>query len=156
MTYAVQLVEVRSQPAAVVRAHVRPEDIAGFLGGAFAEVMTVLGHQGLSPTGPPFSRYVVSKGGFEVETGFPASRAVEASGRVVPSELPAGTAATTVHSGAYEQVGGAYSAATTWLADHRFVASGPPWESYLDGPDVAEPRTEVFVPCRPEASEDGG
>jgi hypothetical protein len=28
-------------------------------------------------------------------------------------------------------------------------ACGAPWESYLDGPEVAEPRTEVVVPCRP-------
>jgi effector-binding domain-containing protein len=149
MTYDVHLAEVRTRPAAVVRAHVRTEDIAAFVGGAFAEVMTVLEGQQLTPVGPPFSRYSVGEDGFEVESGFPTSGAVAASGRVVPSELPGGTVATTLHTGAYDGVGAAYAAAESWLAEHRMVAAGAPWESYLDGPEVAEPRTEVVVPCRP-------
>lgn len=149
--YDVHLVEVPSRSSAVVRAHVRTEEISRFVGAAFAEVMSVLGRQGVSPAGPPFGRYVVSEGGFEIEAGFPTAGTVEASGRVLPGELPAGTAATTLHTGAYDEVGAAYTAATQWLTDHRLVVSGAPWESYLDGPEVPEPRTEVFVPCRPAA-----
>lgn len=149
MTYDVHLAEVRTQPTAVVRAHVQADDIADFLAGAFAEVMAVLERQQLAPVGPPFGRYTVGDDGFEVESGFPTSGAVAPSGRVVPSELPGGTVATTLHAGAYDQVGDAYEAATSWLTEHGMVASGVPWEAYLDGPDVAEPRTEVFVPCRP-------
>jgi effector-binding domain-containing protein len=149
MTYDVHLAEVRSHPTAVIRAHVRTDDIADFVGGAFAEVMAVLERQRLAPAGPPFSRYTVVQDGFEVESGFPTSGAVVASGRVVPSELPAGTVATTLHTGAYDQVGAAYAAATSWLTEHRMEAYGAPWESYLDGPEVSAPRTEVHVPCRP-------
>jgi effector-binding domain-containing protein len=153
MTYDVHLAEVRGRPSAVVRAHVRTDDIADFVGAAFAEVMTVLERQRLAPVGPPFSRYAVGDDGFDVESGFPSSGAVAPSGRVVPSELPGGTVATTLHTGAYDGVGDAYAAVTTWLTEHGMAASGEPWESYLDGPEVAEPRTEVVVPCRPaEAS----
>ena len=28
-------------------------------------------------------------------------------------------------------------------------AAGAPWESYIDGPEVAEPRTLVYLPCKP-------
>lgn len=52
MTYDVHLVDERSRPAAVVHARVRPDGIADFVGGAFAEVMAVLEHQHLAPTGP--------------------------------------------------------------------------------------------------------
>jgi effector-binding domain-containing protein len=149
MTYDVHLAEVRGRPSAVVRAHVRTDDIADFVGAAFAEVMTALERQRLAPVGPPFSRYAVGDDGFDVESGFPSSGAVAPSGRVVPSELPGGTVATTLHTGAYDGVGAAYAAVTTWLTEHGMVASGAPWESYLDGPEVAEPRTEVVVPCRP-------
>jgi effector-binding domain-containing protein len=148
VTYDVHLAEVRRRPSAVVRAHVRTDDIADFVGGAFAEVMTVLDRQCLAPTGPPYSRYTMAEDGFEVESGFPTSGAVTASGGVVPSELPGGTVATTLHTGAYDEVGAAYAAADSWLAEHRMVAAGSPWECYLDGPEVAEPRTEVLVPCR--------
>jgi effector-binding domain-containing protein len=149
MTYDVHLAEVPTRPSAVVRAHVRTEDIADFVGAAFAEVMTVLEGQRLAPVGPPFSRYTVGEDGFEVESGFPTSGVVAATGRVVPSELPGGTIATTLHTGSYDGVGAAYAAAESWLAEHRMVAAGAPWESYLDGPEVAEPRTEVSVPYRP-------
>jgi effector-binding domain-containing protein len=44
----------------------------------------------------------------------------------------------------------AYAAAEEWLAEHDWVATGPPWEAYLDGPEVAQPRTVVHVPCRPQ------
>ena len=65
----------------------RTDDIADFVGGAFAEVMAVLERQRLAPAGPPFSRYTVGEDGFEVESGFPTSGVVAATGRVVPSEV---------------------------------------------------------------------
>lgn len=71
----------------MVAAHVKVEEIAEFLGGALAEVMRVVGEQGLQPAGPPFGRYGVT--------------------------------------------------------------AGAPWECYLDGPEVPEPRTGVFIPCVP-------
>jgi effector-binding domain-containing protein len=128
---------------------VAQEDIAPFLGTVFAEVLEVLGRQGLEPVGPPFGRYEVRGDGFEVEAGFPTHRPITAEGRVVPGELPGGTVATTVHTGGYDRVADAYAAVTSWLADHALAPSAPPWESYLDGPDVAVPRTDVCFPCRP-------
>lgn len=90
----------------------------------------------------------MTEDGFEVDSGFPTSGAVAPSGRVVPTVLPMGTVATTLHTGAYDGVGAAYAAVTSWLAEHGLVQSDTAWECYLDGPEVAEPRTEVFVPCR--------
>ena len=43
----------------------------------------------------------------------------------------------------------AYEAAISWLTDEGCVVTAAPWECYLDGPEVPEPRTEVFVPCEP-------
>ena len=93
MSYAIHLATFQSQPAAVVHAYVKQEDIAEFLGGAFEEVVTALGQQGLSPAGPPFGRCVPSDGGFQVEAGYPVDRSVKAAGRVTPDELPGGTVA---------------------------------------------------------------
>lgn len=148
LTYEVELVEVEAQPTAVVRGDVRPEEIRAFLGGAFGEVMQVLGAQGMYPAGPPFGCYVPVTDGFTVEAGFPTSAPVTSAGRVVASELPGGLAARVLHRGDYAGVGVAYEAAQAWLATEGYVASGPPWETYLDGPDVAEPRTFVYLPCR--------
>lgn len=150
--YEVRVEERTARPAAVVRAHVRGDEIATFLSGAFGEVVGTVAEQGASVAGPPFGRWTPDERGFEVAAGFPVDRPVAASGRVVPGELPAGSVAVTLHTGGYDEVGEAYRAVTEWLAAHRLTVAGEPWESYLDGPDVAVPRTEVCVPCGPVAS----
>jgi effector-binding domain-containing protein len=150
MRYETQFVDLQSQHTAVVCGHVTTEQIGEFLGPAFGEVINVLDKQGLHPTGAPFGRYQpTGEGGFDVEVGFPCSDVVEPTGRVQPAELPGGRMARTLHVGAYGEVGAAYEAAIAWLTDEGCEVTGAPWECYLDGPEVPEPRTEVFIPCTP-------
>ena len=149
MRYETQFVDLQAQHTAVVRGHVKVEEIQEFLGPAFGEVINVIDKQGLHPTGAPFGKYRPVEGGgeFDVEVGFPCSDVVEPAGRVEPAELPGGRVARTLHVGAYGDVGAAYEATFSWLTDEGCVTAGEPWECYLDGPEVPEPRTEVFVPC---------
>ena len=148
MTYDIVLTRREAQPAAVVRGHAEQPAIADFLGRAYGEVMEALQQQGLQPAGAPFGCYLPTPdGGFDIEAGFPASGPVTASGDVVPLELPAGQCAQTMHVGAWSKLDGAYLALREWADQHGYRPSAPPWESYLDGPEVAEPRTEVFLPC---------
>jgi effector-binding domain-containing protein len=149
-TYEVELVQLEPQRSAVVRGTVSPEEIPAFLGGVFGEVLGTLAEQGLAVAGPPFARYVPVGSDFEVEAGFPSTGVVATAGRVVPGELPGGPAARVLHTGDYGAVAGAYAAAEEWVATHGHVATGPPWESYLDEPQVAAPRTLVLLPCRPQ------
>jgi effector-binding domain-containing protein len=150
MTYEVELVQLQPQVSAVVRAHVSVEDIPDFLGDAFEEVLRTLSAQGLAVAGPPFGRYVPVGDGFDVQAGFPSTGVVVPAGRVVAGELPGGPAARVLHTGDYEAVAAAYKAASEWALAHGHAATGPPWECYLDEPDVAAPRTVVYLPCRPE------
>ena len=148
MRYETQFVDLQAQHTAVVRGHVKTEELPDFLGPAFGEVINVLDKQGLHPTGAPFGRYRPMEGGeFDVVVGFPCSGVVEPTGRVEQDELPGGRVARTLHVGAYGDVGAAYEATMSWLTDEGCVTAGEPWECYLDGPEVPEPRTEVFVPC---------
>ncbi len=147
MTYEVQLVELAEQPAAQVRGQVGLDGIGEFLGPAFGEVLALLERQSLHAAGPPFGRYRPNAdGGWDVEAGFPATGPVAAEGRVEPTALPAGQAARTMHVGPYSGVGAAYEAVTNWLSSNDYVPAGATWESYLDGPSVANPRTEIFFP----------
>lgn len=148
VTYEPHVVQVGPQVTAVVRGRVAVSDIPAFLGGVFREVMQVLAAQGLTATGPPFSRYVPAPEGFDVEAGFPASGTVHPAGRVRAGVLPGGTVARVLYKGDYGGVGGAYDAAMRWTCAHDLVPTDAPWESYLDGPEVAEPRTVVLLPCR--------
>jgi len=149
MEYHVDRIDLEAQPTAVVRGIVAQEAIAEFLGGAFGEVIGAISAQGLAPAGPPFGCYVPTAEGFEIEAGFPASAPIAPTGRVVASELPGGTALVVLHRGPYAAVSAAYTAAEDWLADNAWESTGQPWEAYLDGPEVAEPRTLVHVPIRP-------
>ncbi len=148
LTYQVQQVNLQRQRTAVIRSHVEVEEIPSFLTDAFGEVLRAMAAQRLSPSGPPFSRYTPTSDGFDVEAGFPSDAEVEAHGRVVSSELPAGPAVSVMHRGDYSAVPAAYMAATRWVDTHGYVPDGQPWESYLDGPDTSEPRTVVYLPYR--------
>lgn len=149
MEYHVEQVELEEQPTAVVRGLASHAGISEFLGGVFPEVMGVVGAQGLQPAGMPFGCYVPTPEGFQIEAGFPTSAPVAPTGRVVASSIPGGPAIQVLHQGPYSGVAAAYEAAETWLVNNNWESTGPPWETYLDGPEVAEPRTVVYFPCRP-------
>lgn len=149
MDYDVQRIEMEPQPTAVVRSEVVLAEVPTFLGGAFGEVLGVLDAQGLAPDGPPFARYAQVEGGIRIEAGFAASGEVRAEGRVEPGRLPGGQVLLVLHRGSYGEVDRAYAAAQQWMADNEWEPTGEPWEAYLDGPEVAEPRTLVHVPARP-------
>jgi effector-binding domain-containing protein len=146
---AVELVSLRPQPTAVVRAHVPMDGIPEFLGSAFAEVLQVLDEQDLAPAGPPFGRWEPRANGFDAEAGFPSTGGVSPAGRVRPQMLPEGLAASAVHHGDYAAVGETYGLLERWLAENGYVVTGQPWECYLDDPDTPEPRTQVYLPCAP-------
>jgi effector-binding domain-containing protein len=142
------LERLQVQTVAVIRAHLAVDGIPAFLARTFAEVRTVLDAQGIEVAGPPFARFGMSGHGFDVEAGLPSSAPVRPTGSVEAAELPGGPAIVILHHGSYDDVASGYRAAQKWLAANRWTATGAPWESYLDGPEVAEPRTLVYVPCR--------
>lgn len=144
---SIQVVEHGEEPAAVVRGHATTAELPVFLGGAFGEVMQRLGEQRIAVAGPPFARYLPVDGGFDVEAGFPAAGAVSPAGRVVAAVLPGGSVATAVHQGDYEELGRSYADIEKWVLEQGWVCTGAPWESYLDGPDAPEPRTQISFPC---------
>jgi effector-binding domain-containing protein len=149
-TFDITLADLQEQHVALVRGHITMDQIAGFLGGAFGEVAAGAAAQGLTITGAPFGRYrFTDDGSFAVEAGFPVSGVVAAAGRVEPGILPGGTVARTLHVGSYDGVAAAYEATEAYLTDNGYEPAGAPWECYLDDPEVPNPRTEVFMPCRP-------
>lgn len=137
----------KQEDVAVVRGHVASEQIAGFLGGAFTEVMAAVAQQGRQITGMPFGRYrPAGDGSFDVEAGFPVDAPLTAQGRVEPGTLPGGPTASVVHRGAYDTVAAAYETVVRAVEESGGRVTGAPWECYLDEPGAAEPRTEVVVP----------
>lgn len=149
MTYNITLESQPPTHAAVVTETVAVSAIGPFIGEAFGLVMQALQAQRSFPGGPPFASYHMLDGSFVVRAGFPVAQPIAASGRVVPMEFPGGQTVVTMHIGAYDQVAKAYDAIMAWLPGAHLVPAGDPWETYLDGPEVAQPRTQVHLPVRP-------
>lgn len=62
------------------------------------------------------------------------------------SSLPAGTVATTLHRGPYQDLPAAHAAIRAWCAAHGLAPAGPNWEVYGDwNDDPGRLETEVFV-----------
>ena len=147
MEYDVTLTELSPQSAVVVHGEVPMGSIGPFIGKALEKVMTTLTQAGAFPVGPPFARYDMHDGMFIVDAGFPCdARSIDGDG-VQPMVLPAGLAATTLHRGGYDKVSAAYTALERWMRDNGYEPAGAPWETYLDGPEVSEPRTVITWPC---------
>lgn len=150
MPYEIEIVERDEQDTAVVCGRVDHGGFPAFLGAAFGQVLAVVGTEAVA--GPPFCRMDMDGDVFLVEAGFPVTAPITPVGDVEASTLPGGTAATVLNTGPYESVAPAYFALEAWLRDHGWTPLGAPWESYLDGPEVAEPRTLVCWPCGREES----
>lgn len=145
--YQVAMDELRPQPVAVVRGHIEVAEIPAFLGDAFGEAVRVMTDQHLTPAGPPFARWRPTGEAFDVDAGFPVSAPVTPDGRVEADTLPGGPVATVMHIGDYGAVSAAYVFVAEWLGAHGYVSAGEPWECYLDGPEVPDPKTLVRFPC---------
>lgn len=148
MLSEISLQELEIQHTAVVRRRVSHEGLGAFFATAFDEVMQALVTQEAVPSGPPFARYHPLEGGdWDVEAGVPVPAPIRADGEVHSSSLPAGTAAHVMHTGAFDRLGGAHEALAAWVRANGLYPYGEAWETYLDGPEVPEPRTEVYQPC---------
>ena len=148
MEYEINVEQIGPQTAAAVVRTVPITKIGPFISEAFGVVIAELAAQNMTAAGPPFARYTMLGDAFEVTAGFPTPRPIAGTQRVIGTTLPGGTVATTMHVGAYDAVKDAYDAVMSWLPEHGMHVAGDPWEVYLDGPEVAEPRTIIRVPCQ--------
>jgi len=79
-----------------------------------------------------------------VEVGVQVTRPFTPKGRVIPSRLPGGRVARTVHRGPYDRLSEPHRAVRAWCAARGLALAGPRWEIYGDWrEDPAELETEV-------------
>lgn len=146
------------QPTLVMRAKLRVDKMPEFMGHAYGGVAEYVERHRLEYAGMPFAIHrlldeVTHE--FEVEAGFPISEDpgdVPGDSDVEVSSLPGGNAAVVTHTGPYDQMGPAYDAIATWIADNGHDPEGLAWEVYHSDP-VAEPdpstwKTEIIQPYR--------
>lgn len=145
------ILQTTAQPVAVIPVTVPRSQIQDVMGPGLSELMATLGSQGVTPTGPWFTRHWrMDPKVFDFEIGVPVAQSVIAAGRVKPSELPATTVARTVYHGDYEGLGGAWQEFVDWIVAHGHTPAEWLWETYLTdpaaNPDPGSWRTELTKP----------
>jgi AraC family transcriptional regulator len=158
MSYDVVKKELTAQPVLVVRKRIKRADIAATIGSVLPGIFQYAQQRGLALSGHPFSRYPqIGPGMVTIEPGMRISGGGGTASSsdvedVIEDTLPAGPAATTIHSGAYETLSQAYAALEVWIESHGFEAAGAPWEDYItdpaEHPDPKDWKTEVLWPIR--------
>lgn len=131
-----QVVQTSAQKSAVIRVTCPRDKIREMMGPGYSELMDTLKAQGITPTGPWYTRHFrMDPEVFDFEIGAPIAAGVKPAGRVVLSELPAARVARTVYHGPYEELPGAWGQFDAWLANHGHESDGSLWEVYRVGPE---------------------
>jgi effector-binding domain-containing protein len=144
MDYVVRLAEVEARPTAVVAARTTWPEFPALWPVLSGEVWDCMRAGGVHRGCRNIMLYRDSVP--NVEVGVLLDQPCPLTGRVTASALPAGTAAMTVHRGAFGQVGAAHEAVLAWCAVQGHRPSGARWEVY--GPHNDDPAlqwTEVYV-----------
>jgi effector-binding domain-containing protein len=143
VSHVVSIREVTAQPTAVVPATTTWSEYPALWPELSGEVWACLRAGGITRGCPNVMLYLDDTP--RVEVGVVLTQPCPLTGRVVPSALPAGRAATTIHRGAYSGLGTAHDDVHRWCADHGHTLTGTRWEVYgphRDDPD--ELTTEIF------------
>jgi hypothetical protein len=138
--YDVRIVDAQRRPTAVVPAQTTWAQFPALWRELSGEVWACLRAGGVERGCRNIMLYLDDSPRVEigVELGVPCAL----TGRVVPSGLPAGRAAATVHRGSYADLGAAHAAVTEWCAERGERTTGVRWEVY--GPNEPTPWVEVF------------
>lgn len=142
MEYEIQLRTTAASPTAVVAQTTTWDEFPRVWRLLLDEVYEFVRGGGITQTGDNIMLYRDDVP--NVEVGVQVAGAFVPSGRVIPSELPAGRVATTVHRGAYDGLAAAHAAVHAWCAAHDHALTGTRWEIYGDWrDDPQELETEV-------------
>ena len=148
--YAIEKTTVQAQPVLSQRFQVTPDQVGSKLAEVLPAIFGYAASGAATITGQPFARYHGAGATLDIEAGIPVAAAAEAKGEIVPSELPGGTAATTIHKGPYETLHEAHAALAQWAEANGHEPSGAPWEIYVTDPgsepDPNKWETRVYLP----------
>lgn len=142
MDYELEVREVAASPTAVVAQATTWDAFPALWPTLLGEVYDVVRSGVTTQTGHNVMLYRDDVP--NVEVGVQVDGPFEPVGRVVPSELPAGTVVATTHHGPYDGLGAAHAAVHAWCAAEGVALTRTRWEVYGDWrEDPEELETEV-------------
>ena len=158
MEYDIRLEQLTSLPLAVVRRRASLQELAKVIPDACGRVGDVVRTQKVAGAGRHVALHWDDE--FNLEIGVELDAPFAGHGEVVGSATPAGTVATGVHFGPYNQLPVAHQAIRRWCADHGYALAGPNWEIYGHWihewcDDPSKIRTDVFYLLKADAGSAG-
>lgn len=140
------------RPLAVVRRRATIGQLPKVVPDACGVVWNALRAQQAKGAGRHIALYLDDQ--INLEVGVEMNGPFTPTGELIASSLPAGTVATTVHFGPYQQLPGAHRAIRDWCAAHGHTMAGPNWELYghwVDAwnNDPSQIRTDVYYLLAP-------
>jgi effector-binding domain-containing protein len=136
--YTVVARTVEAQHLAAVRARCAPGEVSRAFKASLDQVWAFLRqHDELRRGHNVFLYHHPARPGdsFDVDFGVQVDRAFSADGAVTSAQTPAGEAATVVHRGPYDRLGGAHDAIHAWCAANGRAIGASSWEIYGDWSD---------------------
>ncbi|MFN8521614.1 MAG: GyrI-like domain-containing protein [Chloroflexota bacterium] len=131
-----RIVQTEAMPTAVIRIRVPRSEIQNVMGPAIGEVIAAVSSQGIGPAGSVFSlHHKMDAEQFDFEVGVPVTAPVQATGRVVASEIPARRVVRAVYRGGYEGLGDGWAELDRWITAEGYATEPGLWERYSKGPE---------------------
>jgi effector-binding domain-containing protein len=113
-----------------------PDDIAGSLAAAYAEITAFMAAHDIAMAGQPMA---ITRGwneeGYRFDAAIPvAGINVELTGRLNFGQSPAGRAVRVVHRGPYDDMAPSYEKLAAYMAVHGLAEGDVSWEQYISDP----------------------
>lgn len=152
MTQEPEIRELAAQGTAVERAVTDAAGMAATVDRAFPVLFGRLEELGVTPSGPPYIRFLQTGERLEIELGVPVPGRVAGLDGAERAELPGGRVAVLRHLGHFQGLRDAGERLLAWVEERGEQASGPHWEVYVTDPrsepDSSKWITDVYVPLR--------
>ncbi len=160
MSYICKLSSIDPQPAIMIRSRAAAEDMPEIFEASFARLIAYLEKTGEDISGPPFAIYhdMLSEEP-DVEMCLPITKMVPGDADITCREIAVENAATTVHTGPYEEIESAYMALAEWINENGYEPTGESYEFYLNDPGTTSPedlQTVIFMPLKTRKSRSAG
>jgi len=154
-TSMIRIEDTPPMQALIVETQAEMDNIPQAMGAAYEKLMGYFGAHGITPAGPPFSRY---DGHYETgqpirfEAGFPVQKKHTAQEDVIYRRYPASRVVAAMHRGPYSSLFITYNNVLKYINERNLIKNGPMWESYLTDPqaepDSSQWETMVYYPVK--------
>ncbi len=127
-----------------------PDDIAGAMAAAYAEISAFMADTGIEMAGSPMAiTRAWEEGGYRFDAAIPVGFVPDGlTGNIKAGRSPSGPAVMAVHHGGYDQMMPTYEKLAAYMSAHGLSQGTVSWEHYISDPgttEQADMRTHVYV-----------